>query len=73
MFFPHVEVLKNELSIADTLMSQNAIISTKALAACLVIQIHTLEAARSNWIVVTTTIEQLNKRFLDKYSLSIPT
>ena len=77
MFLPHMEVINLELSIANTLMSHDENISNEEglvdLVASLEIQIHTLETARNNWIFEAVTAEQLNKIFLDKYSLIIPT
>ena len=52
MLLPHMEVMKHELSISDTLMRQDANISIEEglvkLLATLEIQIHTLEATRHN-------------------------
>ena len=68
MLLPHMEVLKYELSIVESLLRRDANISTKDglvdLVVSLEIQIHTLEATRGNWISTTIIVEQLNMRFL---------
>ena len=75
MLLPHIEIMKQELSLAEELMKRDENPSIEEtlveLATTLEIQIQTLEVARSNWDSALSMIQQVHKSFSNKQSLSV--